>query len=153
MTRRAWIGLGANLGDPLVSLQRAASWLSATPGVAVEALSPATVTAPLGPPQPRYTNAVARVRTSLAPRALLQVLQALERAARRQRGQRWGPRTLDLDLLLYDDRVVDSDELVLPHPRLHSRRFVLEPLAALDPDARHPRLDRSMADLLQALPA
>lgn len=105
-------------------------------------------TAAVGPPQPDYLNAVVRVMTRLSPRALLAALQAMELAAGRVRGERWGPRTLDLDLLLYGQRVIAEPTLTVPHPRLHERSFVLAPLCDLDPGLRHPLLDRTMADLL-----
>ncbi|MGM0578514.1 MAG: 2-amino-4-hydroxy-6-hydroxymethyldihydropteridine diphosphokinase [Myxococcota bacterium] len=151
-TPRAWIALGANLGDRERALRRALRWLGATPGVDLEAASSFRLTAPVGPPQPPYLNAVARIRTPLAPRALLTVLQHLERAAGRRRGLRWGPRTLDLDLLLVDGVRLDHPDLILPHPRMAERRFVLAPLCELDPHLVHPVLDRRMRDLLQALP-
>lgn len=156
-TPLAWIALGANLptpqGGPRQTLERALRWLAATPGLTVRAASTLRWTAPVGPPQPRYLNGVAAVETQLAPEALLRVLHALERAAGRRRAAelRWGPRTLDLDLLLYGQRVVATPTLTLPHPRLHERRFVLEPLAELAPQLRHPVLDRSVAALLSRL--
>lgn len=94
-----------------------------------------------------------RVRTTLAPLALLAALQGLEAAAGRVRGERWGPRTLDLDLLLFGDRVMLGPALVLPHPELHRRRFVLGPLAELDPRLVHPRLGRTIGELLEAFDA
>ncbi len=153
--RRAWIGLGANLGDARAAVARALHWLDACPDLHLEAASRLHRTAPIGPPQPDYVNAVARVRTTLAPEALLLSLQSMERAAARRRTVRWGPRTLDLDLLLYDDGHgqvrLASPTLTLPHPELARRRFVLGPLAELDPDLRHPVLDRSVTDLLETL--
>ncbi len=150
---RAFVALGANLGDRDATLRRALVWLSATPGVTVDAVSSFHETAPVGPPQPAYLNAVARLRTRLSPRALLEVLRALESAAGRRRAVPWGPRTLDLDLLLFGHRVLDGPELTVPHPRLAERRFVLEPLCELNPRLRHPVLGRTMASLLRALPA
>ena len=135
----AWVALGANLGDPRATLARALRWLGAMPGTRLERVSSFHRTAPVGPPQADFLNAVARLRTSLSPPALLEALQTLERAAGRRRATRWGPRTLDLDLLLMGvdgRRDVRTAELELPHPRLHERRFVLAPLAELDPDLR-----------------
>lgn len=146
------MALGANLGDARAALTRARRWIAAIPGVRVTASSRVHLTAPVGPPQPPYLNAVLRVETRLPPRALLLALQRLESAAGRVRTLRWGPRTLDLDLLMYGDRICDDPVLRLPHPRMHERRFALAPLCELDPQLRHPRLDRTMADLLAALP-
>ena len=148
------MGLGANLGDARQSLERALRWLAATPGIRIASSSKLRSTAPVGPPQPRYANAAVRIETPLAPLALLEVLKQLEAAAGRRRAVRWGPRTLDLDLLFYGPggaMVLQTPELTLPHPHLHERRFVLEPLCDLDPDLVHPALDRSLSSLLQAL--
>jgi 2-amino-4-hydroxy-6-hydroxymethyldihydropteridine diphosphokinase len=132
----AYVGLGSNLGDRNGFLERAIELLRAEPGVEVAALSSIRETDPVGLlDQPRFLNAVVRVETSLGPRALLDRLLAVERALGRTRaGLRFGPRTVDLDLLLYDSVVLDEPGLEIPHPRLHERRFVLEPLAELDPD-------------------
>ncbi len=110
-------------------------------------------TEPLGDPnQPWYVNAVAELETSEPPAALLRRLKGLERrAGRAQGGARWAPRVLDLDLLLLGDRILESQELVLPHPALHLRRFVLEPLVEVAPEVRDPRSGRSALQLLQAL--
>jgi len=144
------VALGANLGDARGTLARARRWLGALPGTQLEAASRVHRTVAIGPPQPDYLNAVVRLSTALAPRELLTALNALEAAAGRVRTLRWGPRTLDLDLLLYDDRVSDDPVLTLPHPRLHERTFVLAPLVELDPELRHPRLGRSFRELLAA---
>lgn len=151
---RAWIGVGANLGDPERQVTRALRWLASVPGVQLAAVSSFHWTAPVGPPQPWYVNAVARVTTRLSPMTLLRALQSLEGAARRERLVRWGPRTLDLDLLVYGDdgaRQVQLPELRVPHPRLAERRFVLAPLSELDPQLVIPGLDRRVEQLLQAL--
>ena len=103
----------------------------------------------MGPPQPRFLNGVVRLRTSRTPGALLRLTQALERAAGRRPGPRWGPRSLDLDLLMIDDLVLRTPALVLPHSGLPLRSFVLEPMCDLDPDLEHPELGLSMATLLQ----
>jgi 2-amino-4-hydroxy-6-hydroxymethyldihydropteridine diphosphokinase len=131
--RRAYLGLGSNLGDRLAHLQAAVDGLARTTGVAVVAVSPVYETAPVGgPPQDDYLNAVVAVETELTPRALLQVAQGLEAAEHRVRRERWGPRTLDVDLLLVGDERVDEPDLVVPHPRLMERAFALVPLADLD---------------------
>jgi 2-amino-4-hydroxy-6-hydroxymethyldihydropteridine diphosphokinase len=131
---RAYLGLGSNLGDRLAHLQGAVDGLGATPGVTVVEVSPVYETAPVGgPPQDDYLNAVVAVETDLRPRELLGVAQGLEARAGRVRAERWGPRTLDVDVLLVGDAVVDDEDLVVPHPRMRERAFVLVPLADLDP--------------------
>jgi 2-amino-4-hydroxy-6-hydroxymethyldihydropteridine diphosphokinase len=129
-----YVGLGANLGDREAAICRAAELLPA------KRLSRIRETAPWGYlEQPPYLNAVAEVETDLPPLAFLERLLELERSLGRLRlGPRWGPRTIDLDLLLYGEEVVDEPELTVPHPRLHERLFVLEPLADLDPSLKIP---------------
>lgn len=136
---RAWIGLGSNLDDPPAQLQRAVDALARTPGVRVVAVSPVYRNAALQLPddtdiQPDYFNAVAALDTTLPPLALLDALQAIEQAQGRVRTRRWGARTLDLDLLLYGDTVLDEPRLTVPHPGLPARRFALLPLHDLAPD-------------------
>ncbi|MFO0744070.1 MAG: 2-amino-4-hydroxy-6-hydroxymethyldihydropteridine diphosphokinase [Myxococcota bacterium] len=147
----AWIALGANLGDRRATLERALRWLGALPGTALEAASRFHATAAVGPPQPDYLNAVARVRTALSPSRLLAALQSMEAAAGRVRRERWGARTLDLDLLLHGARIMVGPRLTLPHPHMAERAFVLVPLAELDPDLVHPRLGVTMASLRDRL--
>lgn len=131
----AWIGLGSNLGDRDDYLRRALEALGADPAVEVTAVSTFVETEPVGfLAQPHFLNAAARVETELSPRELLERLLAVEEHLGRTReGPRFGPRTIDLDLLLFGDEVLDEPGLRVPHPRLHDRRFVLEPLAELDP--------------------
>jgi 2-amino-4-hydroxy-6-hydroxymethyldihydropteridine diphosphokinase len=150
------IGVGSNLGDREALVRGAVESLRRTPGVELLACSSVIETEPVGPtPQPMYLNAVVMVRTTLNPAALLAMLQALERAAgrRRQDELRWGPRTLDLDLLLFGGRIIRDPGLEVPHPRLHERRFVLEPLVQIDPGVVHPVLSQTARDLLAALNA
>jgi 2-amino-4-hydroxy-6-hydroxymethyldihydropteridine diphosphokinase len=148
----AFIGLGANLGDPGRQIREALAGLAATEEVEVLAVSSFYLNPPLGPEdQPWYVNAVARVRTRLAPEELLRVLQQLESAAGRARGERWGPRVLDLDLLLYAGEIIFTPELIVPHPEMHRRAFVLAPLAEIAPEAWHPGLGKSAAQLLKEL--
>jgi 2-amino-4-hydroxy-6-hydroxymethyldihydropteridine diphosphokinase len=131
----AYVGLGANLGDREGSIRAAIDRLDAHPDVTVVAVSQLRETDPVGiVDQPRFVNAAAALDTELRPRELLDVLLAVERELGRTRtGPRYGPRTIDLDLLLYGDEIVDEPGLTVPHPRLHERRFALEPLADLDP--------------------
>ncbi len=136
MAVRAYVGLGANLGDREANLRRALRLLADEPDVAVVAVSALRETDPVGyVEQPRFLNGAAAVETNLAPRGLLARLLAVERALGRIRdGRRFGPRTIDLDLLLYGEETIDEPGLVVPHPRLHERAFVLEPLLDLDPE-------------------
>jgi 2-amino-4-hydroxy-6-hydroxymethyldihydropteridine diphosphokinase len=144
-----YVGLGANLGDARATLHEALGRLDAHPAVAVVARSSDYGSDPVGgPEQPAYTNAVARLRTTLEPQPLLEVLLETEAALGRVRGVRFGPRTCDLDLLLYDDRVISEPGLEVPHPRMAERRFVLEPLAELEPALALPD-GRRIADLLE----
>jgi 2-amino-4-hydroxy-6-hydroxymethyldihydropteridine diphosphokinase len=129
---QAYVGLGANLGDREGTVRQALDLLSEQ--VDVVAVSTLRETDPVGVvDQPRFLNGAARVETDLSPRELLDVLLAVERELGRERLERWGPRTIDLDLLLYGDEAVSEPGLRVPHPRLHERRFALEPLAELDP--------------------
>jgi 2-amino-4-hydroxy-6-hydroxymethyldihydropteridine diphosphokinase len=132
----AYIGLGANLEGPAQQLRRAFDELAALPGTRLVSRSPLYKSPPLGPPdQPDYINAVAALSTTLAPRALLAELHRIEIAHGRHReGTRWGPRSLDLDILIYGELVLDTPELMLPHPGLPERAFVLYPLHDIAPD-------------------
>jgi 2-amino-4-hydroxy-6-hydroxymethyldihydropteridine diphosphokinase len=153
MASVALIGLGSNLGDRRAMLEGAIAALAATPGVQVRRVSSFRETEPVGGPpgQGAYLNTAAVLETTLEPPDLLHVLQAIEARHGRIRTVRWGERTLDLDLLLFDDRVIETTELAVPHPRLAERRFVLEPLAEIAPDAVEPRSGRTIAALLQEL--
>lgn len=131
---RAVLALGANLGDRLAALRDAVAALAREVGV--DAVSPIYETAPVGgPEQQDYLNAVVLVTTTLAPRDLLALAHRVEAAAGRERLERWGPRTLDVDVVAYDEVVSDDPDLTLPHPRAHERAFVLRPWLDLDPDA------------------
>jgi 2-amino-4-hydroxy-6-hydroxymethyldihydropteridine diphosphokinase len=130
----AYVALGANLGEPIETLRSAAVALGRRPGIELAAGSPIYRTRPIGPPgQPDFANAVARVRTTLGADGLLDVLLAVEAEFGRVRDVRWGPRTLDLDLIWYEGEERSDERLTLPHPRAHEREFVLRPLADLDP--------------------
>jgi len=146
---RAYVGLGSNLGDREVTLRRAIELLGNEPGVEVVAVSSLRETDPVGyVEQPRFLNGAATIETELEPRDLLNRLLYIERALGRDRsGPRYGPRTVDLDLLLYGDRVVDEPGLKVPHPRLAERRFALEPLVELDSRLTLPDGQR-LSDLL-----
>lgn len=144
----AYVSIGTNLGDRAAHLVAALRGLAALPETRLLACSPVFETAPHGPPpQGPYLNATARVATSLAPRALLGGLLAIEQRAGRVRGAPNAARTLDLDLLLYGDRCVEESGLVVPHARLAERCFVLEPFAALTPALVHPLLGASIETL------
>jgi 2-amino-4-hydroxy-6-hydroxymethyldihydropteridine diphosphokinase len=132
---RAYVGLGSNMGDRERMIWSAIHMLTFNPEVEVVAVSSIRETEPVGPLDQRpFLNAAAAIDTDLEPRALLDLLLSIERELGRSRkGPRFGPRTIDLDLLLYEDEVVEEPGLTVPHPRLHERRFALEPLADLDP--------------------
>jgi 2-amino-4-hydroxy-6-hydroxymethyldihydropteridine diphosphokinase len=135
--RRAYFGIGSNLGERIGYLQLAVDHLAAADGITVVGVSPVYETAPVGgPEQPDYLNAVVAVDTALTPRELLRIAQGVEADAERVRTVRWGPRTLDVDVLLVGDERVDDPDLVVPHPRMAERAFVVVPLADLDPGWR-----------------
>lgn len=150
---RALVGLGANLGDRRHTLEQALARLAAVADTRLLAHSQWLATAPVGGPsgQGEFLNGAALLETSLAAAALHAALHATEAALGRRRGQRWEARVLDLDLLLYDDLVVHSPELELPHPGLAYRRFVLEPAAEIAPDWRHPAIGWTLGRLLENL--
>jgi 2-amino-4-hydroxy-6-hydroxymethyldihydropteridine diphosphokinase len=136
---RAYVGLGANLGSREETLRRAVELLGDADGVEIVAVSELHETDPVGVvDQPRFLNGAVEVDTTRTPRELLDLLLEIERSLGRVRAERWGPRTVDLDLLVYGDEVVDEPGLRVPHPHLHERRFALEPLADLDPELEVP---------------
>ena len=137
-TPTAYIGLGANLGDAPAALRAAVQALAALPGTQVLQCSALYRSAPVDATGPDYHNAVAAVRTTLAPHGLLAALQAIEAAAGRERPYRNAPRTLDLDILLFGDLALDTPTLTVPHPRLRERAFVLRPLAEIAPERVDP---------------
>jgi 2-amino-4-hydroxy-6-hydroxymethyldihydropteridine diphosphokinase len=132
-THRAYLGIGSNLGDRMEHLQQAVDDLAAADGVDVAAVSPVYETAPVGgPAQPDYLNAVVAVDTACSAHELLELAHRIEAAADRVRTVRWGPRTLDVDLLLVGNEHIDEPDLTVPHPRMAERAFVVVPLADLD---------------------
>lgn len=149
---RAYVGVGSNLGDRWARLGLAARNLDAHPLVAVTRASRVYDSEPVGPPQPRYLNAVLELDTSLPPAALHALLRRVELDGGRRRGPRWGPRPLDLDLLLYEGLALRTPSLTVPHPAIAQRRFVLAPLAELCPDREVPGTGATVAALLAAAP-
>lgn len=149
---RAWIGLGSNLEDPLAQVSTALQELRLLPDTTLAARSSLYRSDPVGPPgQPDYINAVAALDTRLEPEALLDALQAIEQMHQRVRKIHWGPRTLDLDLLLYGDQVISTPRLTVPHAYMTERNFVLWPLAELAPELILPD-GRPLNTLLQYCP-
>jgi len=151
LTIRAAIALGSNLGNSLATLEAALERLDSLPKIAVEQRSPYYRTKAVGPPQPDYINSCALLRTTLSPQALLSTLLEVEAQFGRVRRERWAARTLDLDLLLYGDRIVDTPDLQIPHPRMGDRAFVLIPLAEIAPDWVEPVSHKTITQLLQAV--
>jgi 2-amino-4-hydroxy-6-hydroxymethyldihydropteridine diphosphokinase len=149
----AFVGLGSNLGDRLANLTMAVGFLAREPGFSLRTVSLAYESEPIGPPQPRYLNAVAQIGTLLSPRATLQRLQAVEERMGRMRRERWGSREIDLDLLVYGERVVEETGLQIPHPLLEGRAFALVPLAEIAPALVLPRSSLTAAQLRDRLPA
>lgn len=134
----AYLALGSNLGDRLEHLRDAVRRLGNVDGIEVVRSSRVFETEPVGPPQPAYLNAVIEVRTTLDPRALLEACQAVERDLGRVRTERWGPRTIDVDIVTFGQETVDEPDLQIPHPRMHERGFVLVPLGELEADPMLP---------------
>lgn len=145
------IALGSNLGDSLTILEDALKTLAQTPGIAVESSSSWYQTAPIGPPQPDYLNGCALLKVQLNPEQLLAALLEVEKQFGRVRTQRWGPRSLDLDLLLFDRVILETPKLQIPHPRMRERAFVLVPLAEIAPDWIDPGSGKAIAQLLQGV--
>ncbi len=147
------IALGSNLGDRCAVLTEAIRQLAAHPDIHLLTRSAWFHTQPVGGPtgQGAFVNAAVRVETSLAPEALWEVLHGIEQQLGRERRERWAARRVDLDLLLYGERVLRTPQLTIPHPRMHERLFVLEPLAELAPHAMHPVLKKTVRELLDGL--
>jgi 2-amino-4-hydroxy-6-hydroxymethyldihydropteridine diphosphokinase len=153
-TTTVLIATGSNLGDRLENLRAGVAGLADADGIDVVAVSKLYETAPVGGPddQGAYLNAALRAETTLPAADLLALLHRIEASRERERLVHWGPRTLDLDLLVYGDLVSDDPALQVPHPRQHERRFVMVPVCDVAPDLVHPRLGRTMRDLLADLP-
>ncbi|MBD1400400.1 2-amino-4-hydroxy-6-hydroxymethyldihydropteridine diphosphokinase [Pelovirga terrestris] len=151
---RVFIGLGGNLGEPLARFLEVRQAFADHPQITVVASSPLYRTAPVGGPagQPDYLNAVLELATRLPPLELLEYCLELERRGGRRREVRWGARTIDIDLLLVDNLICSTSRLTLPHPHLHERSFVLQPLADLAADLIHPRSGRMVSEILTSLP-
>jgi len=147
----AGLGLGSNLGDRRARIDAALAALRADPAVRSVVASDPVETDPVGGPpgQGKFLNAAAEIETDLAPEALLEELKRIERSLGRRPGPRWGPREIDLDILLYGEEILETDTLVIPHPRLRERRFVLAPLAEIAPKARDPVTGLSVRNLLK----
>ncbi len=149
----AYIALGANLGDRAANLNAALAALRATPGIAVTKVSSFHEYPAVGGPadSPPFLNAAAELQTALSPHVLLDRLLAIEKSLGRERREKWGPRVIDLDVLLYGGQIIAEHNLHIPHPLMNERRFVLEPLDEIAPARRHPILRKSIRELLAAI--
>ncbi len=147
------LAFGANLGDPQSQILRAWQLVSEVPGIGAKRLSPLYATNPVGGPkiQPNYLNCVGLISTNLVPEQLLHNLQEIESKLGRVRTEHWGPRSIDIDILLYGPLVVQTDTLTIPHPRMQERSFVLDPAADIAPDMVHPTLAKNVAELRRML--
>ena len=148
----AYIGFGSNIGDRLAHIGNAIHALSETEGIALQRVSSVYKTDPVGyTAQSEFLNGVAAIQTSLSPLSLLHTLKNIETAIGRQHRIRWGPREIDLDILIYGDLCLHTEKLVIPHPEMHRRRFVLVPLAEIVPDLVHPVFQETVQTLLERL--
>lgn len=153
MTHRALIGVGSNLGLPVENCKKAVSFINQSEFIKVTAQSSLYHSEPIGKSdQPWFVNAAIEVHTSLTPEELLQHLLKIEQIFGRIRNEKWGPRIIDLDILDYDGEILNSETLILPHPEMTQRRFVLEPLSEIAGSALHPLEKKSILDLLKELP-
>lgn len=149
---RAYLGLGSNLGDKQAYLEQAVKALEEAKGCRVAKVSSYLVTEPYGGvEQDDFLNACLALDTLLSPQELLEQLHVIEQAAHRERLIHWGPRTLDLDILLYDDEIMETEDLIIPHVEMHKREFVLKPLSEIAPYKRHPVYQKTVTELLEAL--
>ncbi len=146
--KTAYIGLGSNMGDRRANIEHALRMMDNSVGIEVKKVSTLIETEPVGgPKQGRYLNGAAAVATSLEPDELLKRLQDIETQLGRTRQIRWGPRTIDLDILLYGETIITKENLKIPHPELHKRDFVLVPLREIAPEAQHPVLGKCVSEL------
>ena len=141
------IALGSNLGDSLTTLESSLTVINSIPGVNLVAVSSWYRTQPIGPPQPDYLNGCAILNVQQTPEELLALLQAVELQFGRVRNEKWGARTLDLDIILYEDLMINTPNLTIPHPRIHERAFVLVPLAQIAGDWQEPKTEKAIAQL------
>ena len=150
-----YIALGSNLGDRQANIAQALEQLRAHPQIKVLAVADLIATTAIGGPadSPEYLNGAAHLETTLAPHALLEILLGIEAQLGRIRRQHWEPRLIDLDILFYDQQIIAAADLKVPHPLLHRRRFVLQPLEQLAPDLVHPILGQTITQLLRKLPS
>lgn len=149
---RVFIGLGSNIGDRKKNIEVAMRLLDAPPDIKVEKGSSLYTTEPIGyVGQDWFLNSVVEVSTLLSPKDLLHRCQAIEEQMGRVRTMLWGPRTIDLDILLYGEEIIEDDELIIPHPNMHKRGFVLVPLAEIAPEVIHPKLNKKASELLRQL--
>jgi len=152
LNNRSYIGMGGNLGDVADTFRAARDAIAAWPGCTLLDASRCYRTPPLGPAgQPDYLNAVIAIASTLPPGALLDALQSIEQTHGRERGERWGARTLDLDIIAIGDRIIASERLTVPHPEMHKRQFVLRPLCDIEPAWRHPQTGLTAKAMLEKL--
>ncbi len=149
---KVYAGLGSNLGDKRENITRAISRIDAYEGICIKEKSGFYDTVPVGgPPQPDYVNCVIEMETEVGPQTLLKEFKKIEVELGRTSGVRWGPRVVDLDILLYGDRIINDHNLKIPHERMHERVFVLEPLCEISLDIKHPVSGISFSELLEKL--
>jgi 2-amino-4-hydroxy-6-hydroxymethyldihydropteridine diphosphokinase len=149
----AYLGLGSNVGDRQQALRTALAKIAETRGIELVSRSTFQENPAVGGPEdsPPFLNAAAEIRTTLGSHALLHELLEIERSMGRSRREKWAPRNIDLDILLFGDHIISSDDLIVPHPLMHERKFVLQPLAEIAPEAVHPTLQMTIAGLLAAV--